>query len=161
MINLFYNVLFTGLLKNLPWQLFTPTRKCRQHQESTLSMLRQTQSSVKSTGELESSKEEEESHLTVKNNCYSSVQVFNSPMEKLAEVSVQKKKIDQLQHQLKSWDACSDVEREEFVCKATEACRLVCNVIAPNDGEKLLQALQGEKVNDTTADPGLGALVAA
>ena len=53
------------------------------------------------------------------------------------------------------------MEREEFVCKATEACRLVCNVIAPNDGEKLLQALQGEKVNDTTADPGLGALVAA
>ena len=38
---------------------------------------------------------------------------------------------------------------------------MVCNVIAPNDGEKLLQALQGEKVNDTTADPGLGALVAA
>ena len=160
MINLFYNVLFTGLLKNLPWQLFTPTRKCRQHQESTLSMLRQTQSSVKSTGELESSKEEE-SHLTVKNNFHSSVQVFNSPMEKLAEVSVLKKKIDQLQHQLKSWDACSDVEREEFVCKVTEACRLVCNVIAPNDGEKLLQALQGEKVNDTTVDPGLGALVAA
>ena len=157
MINLFYHVLFTGLLKNLPWQLFTPTRKCRQHQESTLSMLRQTQS----TGELESSKEEEELHLTVKNNCHSSVQVFNSPMEKLAEVSVLKKKIDQLQHQLKSWDACSDVEREEFVCKATEACRLVCNVIAPNDEEKLLQALQGEKVNDTTADPGLGALVAA
>ena len=111
MINLFNNVLFTGLLKNLPWQLFTLTRKCRQHQESTLSMLRQTQSSVKSTGELESSKEEEESHLTVKNNFHSSVQVFNSPMEKLAEVSVlKKKKIDQLQHQLKSWDACSDVE---------------------------------------------------
>ena len=109
MINVFYNVLFTGLLKNLPWQLFTPTRKCRQHQESTLSMLRQTQSSVKSTGELESSKEEE-SHLTVKNNFHSSVQVFNSPMEKLAEVSVLKKKIDQLQHQLKSWDSCSDVE---------------------------------------------------
>ena len=89
MINLFYHVLFTGLLKNLPWQLFTPTRKCRQHQESTLSMLRQTQS----TGELESSKEEEELHLTVKNNCHSSVQVFNSPMEKLAEVSVLKKKL--------------------------------------------------------------------
>ena len=33
--------------------------------------------------------------------------------------------------------------------------------IAPNDGEKLLQALQGEKVNGTTADPGLETLVAA
>ena len=38
---------------------------------------------------------------------------------------------------------------------------MVCNVTAPNDGEKLLQALQGEKVNGTTADPGLEALVAA
>ena len=38
---------------------------------------------------------------------------------------------------------------------------MVCNVMAPNDGEKLLQALQGEKVNDTTADPGREALVAA
>ena len=33
--------------------------------------------------------------------------------------------------------------------------------IAPNDGEKLLQALQREKVNNTTADPGLETLVAA
>ena len=33
--------------------------------------------------------------------------------------------------------------------------------IAPNDGEKLLQALQGEKVNGTTAYPGLETLVAA
>ena len=38
---------------------------------------------------------------------------------------------------------------------------MVCNVIAPNDGEKLLQALHGEKVNDATADPALEALVAA
>ena len=48
------------------------------------------------------------------------------------------KKIDQLQYQLKSWDACSDVEREKFFSKATEACRLVCDVMAPNHGEKLL-----------------------
>ena len=112
------------------------------------------------TDKLESSGEEGESHLTVKSNCRASVQVFNSAMENLAEVSGQKK-VDQLQYQLKSWDACTDVEREKFVCKATEACRLVCNVTAPNDGEKLLQALQGEKVNGTTADPGLEALVAA
>ena len=61
-------------------------------------------------------------------------------MKSLAEVSGQKK-IDQLQYQLKSWDACSDVEREKFVSKASEACRLVCDVMAPNHGEKLLQAL--------------------
>ena len=51
---------------------------------------------------------------------------------KTLEVSGQKK-IDQLQYQLKSWDARSDIEREKIVCKATEACRLVCNVIAPNE----------------------------
>ena len=50
--------------------------------------------------------------------------------------------MDQLQYQLKSWDARSDVEREKFVCEAIQACRLVCNVIPPNDEEKLLQALQ-------------------
>ena len=38
---------------------------------------------------------------------------------------------------------------------------LVCYVMASNDGEKLPQALQGEKVNITTADPGLEALVVA
>ena len=67
-----------------------------------------------------------------------------------------KKKIDQLQYQLKSWDACSDVEREKCFSK----CRLVCDVMASNHKEKLLQALQGEKVNDTTADPRLEALFA-
>ena len=43
------------------------------------------------TDELESCREEEESHLTVKSNSHSSVQVFNSMMENLAEVSVLKK----------------------------------------------------------------------
>ena len=84
---------------------------------------------------------------------------FNSAMENIKEVSGQKKNY-QLQYQLKSWDARSDIEREKFVCKATEACRLLCNVIASNDGEKLHKALQGEKVNEITADPRLEALVA-
>ena len=110
--------------------------------------------------DLESSREEKESHLTVRSNCNASVRIFNSAMENIKEVSGQKK-IDQLQYQLKSWDARSDIEREKFVCKATEACRLVCNVIAPSDGEKLRKALQGEKVNDITAKPRLEALVAA
>ena len=38
---------------------------------------------------------------------------------------------------------------------------LVCYVMAPNDGEKLPPVLLGEKVNITTADPGLEALVVA
>ena len=33
--------------------------------------------------------------------------------------------------------------------------------MAPNNREKLFQALQGEKVNDKTADPGREALVSA
>ena len=37
-------------------------------------------------------------------------------MKSLAGV-LGEKKIDQLQYQLKSWDACSDVEREKFSVK--------------------------------------------
>ena len=110
--------------------------------------------------DLESSREEKESHLRLGVIAILPFGFVNSAMENIKEVSGQKK-IYQLQYQLKSWDARSDIRREKFVCKATEACRLLCNVIAPNDGEKLRKALQGEKVNEITADPRLEALVAA
>ena len=60
--------------------------------------------------DLESSREEKESHLTIKSNRNASVMIFNSAMENLRGVRA-KKKIDQLQYQLKSWDARSDIER--------------------------------------------------
>ena len=45
--------------------------------------------------------------------------------------------------------------------KAKEACQLVCDVIAPHDGEVLFQAVQQKKNLGVTSDKGLEALVAA
>ena len=81
-------------------------------------------------------------------------------MSNLADVSG-KERIDQLQYQLESWDQCSNVEKEASVYKAKEACQLVCDVIAPHDGEVLFQAVQQKKNLGTTTDAGLEALVAA
>ena len=81
-------------------------------------------------------------------------------MANLADVSG-KERIDQLQYQLESWDQCSDMEKEAFMHKAKEACQLVCDVIAPHDGEVLFQAVQQKKNLGATTDAGLEALVAA
>ena len=108
--------------------------------------------------ELQESESEDESNVASKGNIL--VDVFNSSMSNLADVSG-KERIDQLQYQLESWDQCSDVEKEAFVHKAKEACQLVCDVIAPHDGEVLFQAVQQKKNLGATTDAGLEALVAA
>ena len=79
------------------------------------------------------------------------VDVFDFSMANLADVSG-KERIDQLQYQLESWDQCSDVEKEAFVHKAKEACQLVCDIIAPHDGEVLFQAVQQKKNLGVTTD---------
>ena len=81
-------------------------------------------------------------------------------MANLADVSG-KERIDQLQYQLESWDQYSDVEKEAFLHKAKEACQLVCDIIAPHDGEVLFLAVQQKKNLSATTDAGLEALVAA
>ena len=108
--------------------------------------------------ESQESESEDESNVASKGNIL--VDVFNSSMSNLADVSG-KERIDQLQYQLESWDQCSDVEKEAFVHKAKEACQLVCDVIAPHDGEVLFQAVQQKKNLGATTDAGLEALVAA
>ncbi|KAL9954031.1 hypothetical protein ACROYT_G041519 [Oculina patagonica] len=85
---------------------------------------------------------------------------FNLAMENLAE-EAGKKHSDPLEYQLKSWDDCSDVEKKTFVYKAKEACQLVCDVIAPRDGEKLFEAVQQQQNVSAASDTGLQALVAA
>jgi len=70
--------------------------------------------------------------------------------------------ITPLQSQLDSFDRCTASERKAFVHRAEEACRLVCDVIAPEDGEKLFDAVKGRRQIDTFAcDVGLQSLVAA
>lgn len=90
----------------------------------------------------------------------SPVAVFNLSMKNLAEVTG-KQAIDPLEYQLKSWDNCSDTEKAKFLNKAKEACQLVCDVIAPHNGEKLFQDVQQQQNVGTTSDTGLEALVAA
>ena len=77
-------------------------------------------------------------------------------MENLAE-EAGKKYSDPLEYQLKSWDDCSDVEKKTFVYKAKEACQLVCDVIAPRDGEKLEAVKQQHNVS-AASDTGLQAI---
>ena len=108
--------------------------------------------------ESQESESEDESNAASKGNIL--VDVFNFSMANLADVSG-KERIDQLQYQLESWDQCGDVEKEAFVHKAKEACQLVCDVIAPHDGEVLFQAVQQKKNLGVTTDAGLEALVAA
>ncbi len=39
-------------------------------------------------------------------------------------------------------ESATSMERDECITKATDACKRICKIIAPNDGEKLFEALQ-------------------
>ena len=67
---------------------------------------------------------------------------YNEAMAKIAMHS-QRGKIQPLTFQLTTtWEESKPEEKELCIEKATEACRVVCSVIAPKDGEKLFQAIQ-------------------
>ena len=67
---------------------------------------------------------------------------YNEAMAKIAMHS-QREKIQPLTFQLTTtWDESKPEEKELCIEKATEACSVVCSVIAPKDGEKLFQAIQ-------------------
>ena len=64
------------------------------------------------------------------------IKMFNIAMEKLSEATPGEK-VEPLTFQLKaSWDEATLKEKDMCIGKAEEVCRLVCNVIAPNDGGK-------------------------
>ena len=46
-----------------------------------------------------------------------------------------------LTRQTFNWTTASEKEKKSCIKRASEACTLVCNVITPNDGEKLLKSL--------------------
>ena len=89
------------------------------------------------------------------------VSVFNSSMANLAEVAG--KNIEPLEYQLESWEESSDFIKQTFSRKAKQACQLVCEVMAPRDGEKLFKAVQQQRseFEGTASDPGIEALVSA
>ena len=46
-----------------------------------------------------------------------------------------------LTHQIINWETASEKEKNVCIERASEACRLVCNIITPNNGEDLLKSL--------------------
>ena len=68
-----------------------------------------------------------------------------------------------LEYQVFDWHRASKREKSESIERATEACNLVCSIIAPNDAEDLLQAITHAKQDSeqTTVSPDLVALMTA
>lgn len=70
-------------------------------------------------------------------------------MGKLNEVSTTRQ-VSPLTFQLKTtWDEAKEHEKEVYIDKATEACSLVCEIIAPKAAQELLQSCC---IPDTKAD---------
>jgi hypothetical protein len=100
--------------------------------------------------------DDSEAYMTAENP----VLVFNTSMLNLSRV-MGRPAMDPLPSQLSSFDRCPSSEKQLFVNKAEEACKLVCDVIAPQDGEKIFQAVKERKDDLISSDVGLQSLVAA
>jgi hypothetical protein len=66
---------------------------------------------------------------------------YNEAMRNLSEVA-RLHRPSVLNRQVKNLNTVSTTEMNEIKEKASEACALICNVIAPNDGEKLFNSLR-------------------
>ena len=87
------------------------------------------------------------------------VQVFNKCINSLAD-AIKKPRIDQLESQVTNWTTSSSAEKSVAIKKADGVCQLMCNVIAPSDGDTLFQAVLCQHKREF-GDEGLQALVAA
>ena len=71
----------------------------------------------------------------------SAMSVFNIAMKKLNQVATNVGPVSPLTFQLKTtWDDARKDEKGVCIDKAAEACSLICDVIAPNAGQKLFQS---------------------
>lgn len=88
-------------------------------------------------------------------NVEGSVHVFNACIDSLAH-AIRKCRIDPLQSEVACWENCSAIH------KAEEVCQLICDVIAPNDGKQLFQAVVNQQKNKgDTGSVALQALLLA
>ena len=70
-------------------------------------------------------------------------------------------KISPLTFQLKStWEEATEDEKEICIEKAMEGCSVVCEIIAPNAGDKLLQSCAHAQLSDIETEDVSGDLVA-
>ena len=74
---------------------------------------------------------------------------YNTAMDEIATKILSPR--EPLTSHLSSWENSTSAQRQYYIQKATEDCRLVCDVIAPNDGKQLFEAMTAgdqEKAND-------------
>lgn len=70
------------------------------------------------------------------------VKVFNDAMKQMSKCT-RENKVDPLTDQLTgAWSDVTNNERESAIKKATEACKVVCEVIAPNAANDLFEAVK-------------------
>ena len=79
----------------------------------------------------------------------SAVECFNEAMAKIAEHTTGPPP-QPLYIQISArWDDATEEEKKDCIEKAEEACRTVCSVIAPNDGERLFNEMAQTISNNT------------
>ena len=76
-----------------------------------------------------------------KNKGESAVEVYNKSMESLYAVAHGEKPSELTSQLQNSWEIVSQKEKNLYVERATQASKLICKVIAPNDSEKLFQSM--------------------
>ena len=82
----------------------------------------------------------------------SAIPVFNA-MEKLRQMTTSTNHVSPLTFQLKtSWSEAKEEEKEVCIDKATEACNLVCEIIAPKAGPELFKSCCSMAKEDTHGD---------
>ena len=66
---------------------------------------------------------------------------FNAAKEELNQVATSAGRVSPLMFRLKTtWDEAKEHEKQVCIDKATEACSLVCDIIAPKAGQELFQS---------------------
>ena len=63
------------------------------------------------------------------------VKVFNDAMKQLSDVASQETPALLTFQLKKDWDAASKGEKKECIKVASEACQMICNIIAPDAGD--------------------------
>lgn len=87
------------------------------------------------------------------------LQVYNEALSNIASLSG--KTVEPLTFRLNSeWDEATKEEKELCIEQVNEACRAVCDVIAPKDSDKLLRSFQ-ESRREVGFSSDLKALVTA
>ena len=65
---------------------------------------------------------------------------FNQAMENLSELAGMDKP-PELSYQLSNLESATAMQKSECINTATDACKIICSIIAPNEGEKLFDSL--------------------